>query len=180
MGKYVYTDLYFRINDNLYITRYTEDIFFILRSQNILAECNEVVIFITDTGFENCKNIIWIALYCFNVLGKKVNIICPDLEITAKFDQMKIDRRCYEIYPNIPEHLRGDATCVAFQTHADDEKHCFGYMVNTAYKSFYFGESYNDIPEEIFSFYGKGIIDSINVSQPIPPDSGVAFYNNRQ
>ena len=175
-----YEDSYFIANGIFCIINPFSHIFSDFTGNNILHRANDIIIFMTNTEEKMCKRVAWIIAYCKNAQNKVINIICSDNTVLEKFDDMKIDRLSYEFYTDIPQEYRDIMTMVSFKTSAGVYGRKYGYIINTEEKSFYFGDRYEKIPEQVQTLLDDGIITRLEkIENKVPPKSNFVGLNLR-
>lgn len=156
-----YTPSYFSINGIFCIMNPSAPVFFDFTDNNILSRADNIIMFITNTDDETCRNAAWIIEYCKNAKNKTIKVICPDNAFPEQLDTMKIDRMSYEFYSDIPQEYRDTMTMVSFKTSGDVFRRKYGYIVNTEEKSFYFGDKHEKIPEEVMALFDSGVLNDV-------------------
>lgn len=151
------TSAWFSEGDHFFLLDAGESVFGTLFENGYLKRFSKLTVFITHTHSDHVGSLPSMLSYCFNVLGKKMEVFSPFSELQTLLDYMGIGRELYDFRCGTEVDFGTVQIQAVPVCHAEDIP-CFGYRITGAEGTiFYSGDSYK-VPEAIVNDFLEGRI----------------------
>lgn len=154
------TSAYFTKGSHFFLLDAGESVFSILFDKGYLKKYEKLTVFITHTHSDHVGSLPSIISYCYNVLGKKVEVYYPKQELYVLLDHMGIERESYELHCGT-EWKFDDISVHAISVRHADDIFCYGYRISGPEESIYYSGDGYQVPEEVVKDFFEGKIERI-------------------
>lgn len=154
------TSAYFIKGDHFFLLDAGESVFAALFEKGYLKQYTKLTVFITHTHSDHVGSLPSMLSYCYNVLGKKMEVYYPKKELQILLDYMGIEREAYEFHCGMDWKF-DDVSVQAIPVRHAEDIHCFGYKICGSEGSIYYSGDGYQIPEKIVEDFLDGKISRI-------------------
>lgn len=154
------TSAYFVKENQFFLIDSGETVFSTLFEKGYLVNYSKLRVFVTHTHADHVGSLPSLLSYCYNVLGKKVEVYYPRKEIQILLDNMGLERECYSLHMGMNWDFEDISIRAVSVNHAEDI-YCYGYLISGLEGTVYYSGDCYQIPNNILEDFQKGKINRI-------------------